>query len=121
MNINIEERKPIWIALSKFYLDIELQDYDFKCIATKIKESPYTLEEVKEIDKHEIFPILHWNLLSVAGVWDGFHEEWLLEKILERINKRNRLRNFFMGLKYARLKWMCSEYWKKIEVAWDKA
>ena len=37
--LKIKERKPIWIALSEFYLDIELQESDLRDIAFKIIES----------------------------------------------------------------------------------
>lgn len=63
--LNIEERKPIWIALSDFYLDTELQEATFRYIATKIAESPYSFKKVKEIDKYEIFPVLKNNSLSI--------------------------------------------------------
>jgi hypothetical protein len=82
--LNIEERKPIWIALSDFYLDTELQESDFRHIAFKIIESPYSLEEVKEINKYEIFPVLQPNLMSVAGEWAGFPENWTTLYIANR-------------------------------------
>jgi len=112
---HIEERKPIWIALSDLYIDNELQDADFKYIATKIKESPYTFEEVKHIDKKEVFPILFSNLLSVAGNWTGFQEEWLVNEISKKIQKRTLVGSTFDRLKYYFFKGMNKEYWKKIE------
>ena len=45
----IEHRKPIWNVFSEFYLDTELQESDFRHIAFKIIESPYSFEKVKEI------------------------------------------------------------------------
>jgi hypothetical protein len=62
--VNIEQRKPIWIALSEFYLDTELGDSDFRQIPFTILESPYSLDEVKTINKYEVFPVLQSNLLS---------------------------------------------------------
>ena len=73
-SINLMERKPIWVALSAFYLDTELHRTDFKHIATVIYKSPYNLDEVKTINKYEVFPVLQLNLLSVAGIWTGFNE-----------------------------------------------
>ena len=113
--INIEERKPIWIALSNFYLDTELQDLDFKHIALKIKESPYSLEEVKKINKKEVFPVLYINLLSVAGVWSGFQEEWLVDEITKKNQKRTRFRHNLDRLNYFFFKGMNKGYWKKLE------
>ena len=39
--LKIKERKPIWIALSEFYLDIELQESDLRDIAFKIMKVQY--------------------------------------------------------------------------------
>lgn len=113
--LNIEQRRPIWIALSEFYLDTELDDSDFRQIAFTIIESPYNFEEVKTINKYEVFPILQTNLLSVAGEWAGFDEEWLIGKITARLNNKNSLSNIAVELKYRMFKWMCKNYWEKLE------
>jgi len=112
---NIEDRKPIWIALSCFYLDTELQDSDFRYIALKIIESPYSLEEAMEINKYELFPVLQPNLLSVAGVWDGFNETWLIAGIKDSLAKRNTLKRIGIEVSYRAFKWMCTEYWERLE------
>jgi hypothetical protein len=117
-DIKIEERKPIWIALSNFYLDTELQDSDFRHIALTILESPYSLEEVKEINKYEIFPVLQENLLSVAGEWSGFDEKWLITTILETSCKRNKIKKLGLEVSYFTFKWMCKDYWDKLEKAY---
>lgn len=114
--MNISHRKPIWIALSELYLDTELEQYDFNLIATKIKESPFSFEEVKQINKEEVFPILFTNLLSVAGEWTGFQEEWLITKITQKLKKRTRLRRFFNNIAYGIWKGMLTNYWRKIEI-----
>ncbi|MFS4493690.1 hypothetical protein [Maribacter sp. 2308TA10-17] len=113
--INIEERRPIWIALSDLYIDNELQDYDFKYISQKIKASPYSLEQIKQIDKEEVFPVLHTNLLTVAGIWTGFQEEWLITEIMRKLEKRNFLSRLMNGIMYAFLKSMQKDNWRKIE------
>ena len=112
---NITERKPIWISLSDFYLDTELDKKDFRHIAFKIIESPYSLQEVKEINKYEVFPILQRNLLSVAGEWAGFDEKWLVEEITKSIENRTLLKELKIKLDYKMFKWMCKDYWIKLE------
>jgi len=112
---NINERKPIWISLSEFYLDTKLNKSNFRNIAFKIKESPYTFEEVKKINKYEIFPVLQINLLSVAGEWAGFNEEWLIDKITKKIKKKSLLNDLKIEVNYTIFKWMCKEYWIKLE------
>lgn len=117
--LNIEERKPIWIALSDFYLDTELQEATFRYIATKIAESPYSFKKVKEIDKYEIFPVLKNNLLSVAGEWAGFDEEWLVNRIKESLSKRNTIKKMEIENTYLILKWMYKDYWEKLEKVYN--
>ncbi|MES2543545.1 MAG: hypothetical protein V4548_01575 [Bacteroidota bacterium] len=113
--VNIEERKPIWIALSNFYLDTELEDNNFKYIALNIIDSPYSLKEVKCINKYEVFPVLNGNLLSVAGEWSGFDEELLIKNILLSIKKRNIIIQLFIEFFYLMFKWMFKDYWIKTE------
>jgi hypothetical protein len=112
---NIEDRKPIWTALSEFYLDTELQDVDFISIASAILKSPYSIEEVKQINKYEVFPVLQPNLLSVAGEWVGFDHAWLISTISDSLKYRNIIKRLAIEASYATNKWMCRDYWKKLE------
>ena len=116
---NIEDRKPIWIALSEFYLDTELQDSDFRHIALTILESPYTLDEVKKINKYEVFPILQVNLLSVAGEWAGFDEAWLVDKITTRLKTKTKLSDIGVEASYQMFKWMSKRYWDNLEKTYN--
>ncbi|TMM58061.1 hypothetical protein FEE95_01140 [Maribacter algarum] len=113
--INIEDHKPIWIALSDLYVDNELQDYDFKRIASVIKKSKYSIREVKQIDRKEIFPVLFWNLLSVAGNWTGFQEEWLVNEIRSKIQKKTLFQSAFNRFMYFCFKGMNKDHWIKLE------
>ena len=117
--INIEERKPIWIVLSDFYLDTELEESDFRHIAATIIDSPYTIEEVKEINKYEIFPSLQTNLLSVAGEWAGFEEAWLVDRITKSITNRSALNKIAIEASYKLLKWMQKDYWNSLTKTYD--
>lgn len=112
---NIEERKPIWMALSALYLDTELQESDFRHIALAIMESPYSLEKVKEINKYELFPVLQTNLMGVAGEWTGFDEGWLIRSIQESLAKRNVLKKIAIESSYLTLQWMHQDHWEKLE------
>ena len=79
---NLAERTPVWVALSDLYLDTETQDFTFRYIARTLRASPYSLAEARRIDQYEMFPVLYSNRLSVAGVWDGFQEAWLINTIV---------------------------------------
>lgn len=116
---NLDERKAVWEALSDLYLDTELQEYDFTSIASRIIESPYTINEIKEIDKYEIFPVLFSNLLTPAGEWAGFHREILFKNITSWIESRTYLDVFAIQCIYPIYQWMNEDYWKKIEEIYD--
>ena len=118
--LNIEERKPIWIALSDFYLDTELQESDFKHIAFQIIESPYSFKKVKEINKYEVFPVLQPNLMSVSGEWTGFNEEWLINCIKKSLAKRSTIKKIGIESSYLTLKWMHKDYWEKLEKIYNE-
>ncbi len=113
---DIETRKPVWNALSELYLDTELSTSDFERIAIILKQSGYTLSQLKEIDLLEIFPLLQTNLYSPAGVWDGFDSDWLFLNCKKNYKKRQ---NWFHKLKcrfwnifsYS----MREDYWNAIE------
>lgn len=111
----IADRIPIWIGLSEFYLDTELQEADFIRIAQMIRRSPYSLDEVKTIDKDEIFPVLVWNLLGVAGEWAGFDEDWLVASITGNIRKRNLMRRLMTKAQYLLFGRMNKDHYKQLE------
>jgi len=113
--VNIEERKPVWLAPSDFYLDPAISDATIRHIASVIFESPYSIDEVKEINKFELFPVLQSNLHNVAGQWVGFNEEWLIEEITHSLRNRNWLKKTTIEKSYAKLEWMQKEYWVKLE------
>ncbi|UUC44753.1 DUF7079 family protein [Flavobacterium cerinum] len=118
--MNISERKPIWIALSEFYLDTELEQKDFKRIALKMIESPFSLEEIKNINKYEVFPVLQANLSNIAGEWAGFDEKWLEESIVKSIEKRNYFRKLSIEFSYFINSWMCKKHWINTEKEYKK-
>lgn len=118
--LNLEARKPIWIALSDFYLDTELQDSDFQYIARIIIKSPYSLNDVKYINKYELFPVLQTNLMSVASEWMGFNEAWLVNTIQKSLANRTAIKKLAIETSYTMLKWMCDDYWNKLETTYNK-
>lgn len=113
-NLIVEQRRPIWIALSEFYLDTELDDLDLLRIAKIILKSPFDFEEIKKINKYDVFPLLISNLFSVAGVWGGFNEAWLTEKITARLN-RSKLSKMLVDIDYRLSSWMINHYLRRLE------
>jgi hypothetical protein len=84
----IEERAPVWSALSELFLDTELEDADLDRIAAVLAASPYSEDKLEEILRYEVTPVLKSNLRRGAGAWTGFDSDWLCEKITPRIEKK---------------------------------
>ena len=103
------------MALSDFYLDTTLQGLNFRYIARTVLASPYSLNETKRINQHEVFPVLHSNLLSVAGEWSGFDEAWLANEIIASLNKRSFFRALTNKATYILHQQIIREPWKKLE------
>jgi hypothetical protein len=84
----VEERVPVWCALSELFLDTELHHADRARIAAVLAASSYSEEKLEEILRFEVTHVLQTNLLSVVGEWRGFDEAWLREKLTPRIDRR---------------------------------
>ncbi|BFM21346.1 DUF7079 family protein [Gilvimarinus japonicus] len=79
--MSTDDRLKIWRALSDLFLDTEIEDYVFKYIARTISECELSLSETEEILWYEVYPVLEGNLRSVAGVWEGWPDSWLLQNL----------------------------------------
>ncbi len=96
-----------------------MQKEDHDRISEVFKASGYSLNELKEIDLYEVFPLLQPNLLSVAGEWAGFNVEWLNEQCEKNYKKRNRaLFRLFRRLANKMHYWMRENHWQEIEKRW---
>jgi hypothetical protein len=80
---DLPQRRPVWLALSWLYLDTDL-DGQLPALADTLAASPYSLADLENILRRELHPVLQWNLLAAAGVWDGFDAHWLEQQILRR-------------------------------------
>ena len=88
-NTDIIIRKPVWTALSKLWLDNELDHHALKNIAQVMSNSGYSLATLSKIYLYEVAPVVYTNLLCPAGVWDGFDESWLHQKIISTLRSRS--------------------------------
>ena len=88
---NLEQRRPVWSAISEFYRDTELDGNDLKRIAKILRSSPYSDAELDHIMFGEVFPVLIPNLRSVTGEWAGFDLDSLQSAVIERQNRRFKL------------------------------
>jgi hypothetical protein len=80
-----------------------------------INKSPYTFNDIREIDKYELFPVLASNLFKSFGDWAGFDEKWLIGKILKNIQGRNIINKFGLEILYFILQNMNRNYWMKLK------
>ena len=110
----LERRKQVWFALSDLFLDTE-KSLSYEYIARVCAESGYSLHELKQILDSEVAPVCSANLLSVAGVWTGFDEQWLVTRILENTgNKRSRLGRILQSLKHQLFKRDINSHWSVV-------
>lgn len=107
-------RKPIWVALSDLFLDTDVTlSYDY--IVRVCAESRYTTEELKFILDNEVAPAVSDNLLSVAGEWAGFDEEWLVNTIINTSTKSSIGSFFFKPAKNIGFRKYILSHWENIE------
>jgi hypothetical protein len=77
-------RRAVWLALSALYLDTEQTPAMREAGANALAQSPYTLDDLRTILAEEVHPACAANLMSPAGEWAGFDEDWLERRILAR-------------------------------------
>jgi len=85
---DLENRRPVWDAVSELYLDTESQPDDYERIANVLRSSPYLASELDHIMYTELYPVLIANCWDVAGEWSAFDLDWLQDAILERAAQR---------------------------------
>src|SRR3954447_14412529 len=112
----IERRKPVWIALSDLWLDTELTEHDLRRIAEVMRRSGYEVEELREIYLFEVAPVVFPNLLSVAGEWAGFDEEWLVHEVGKQATRRSPVLRTLVKLGAGRkvLTFATERHWRKL-------
>ena len=94
---DIENRRPVWEALSDLFLDTDVALSRIWRIE-KLAASSYTVPELEQILVDEVYPVCGSNLLSVAGEWAGFDMTSMEDLILRRLNSPlRRLRCFNLG------------------------
>ena len=78
----VERRRPVWDALSSFFLDTELDDEQHRHMAQVLVASAYSPSEIQTILWEEVYPVVEANLRSPCGEWAGFDLDWMQQQIL---------------------------------------
>lgn len=89
-NSDLEERRPVWEALSTMYLDTDVS-LSRAWRVQVLSASPYSVAEMDAILREEIHPVCFSNLLQPAGEWAGF-DPGRLEQAIRRRGTRWRSR-----------------------------
>jgi hypothetical protein len=112
----IQRRRPLWMALSELWLDTELSDADLERIARTMADSGLTIEELRQVYLVEVAPVASANLLTVAGEWEGFDEEWLCSGIVRNLRERPRRTRFWTWFPLTRrlMLFATEEHWKTL-------
>jgi hypothetical protein len=98
---DLERRRPVWEALSAVFLDTEVDEAWLAQVVETLVGSGYSEEELEEIFWGELCPVLHGNLLSMAGEWAGFDMDAVEQEILAR--PAGRLRRWMAWVQGGRL------------------
>lgn len=69
------ERQDVWYEMSDLFLDTEFDERARSHMANRLAMSPFSIIELQTIMEDEVAPILHVNLLCVAGQWGMFDRE----------------------------------------------
>ncbi len=80
--------------MSDLFLDTDVR-LSYVYIVRVLAASPYSLDELQRILQDEVTPVLQHNLLQVAGEWAMFPEDWVIEQVSKRRDKKRWLPNIF--------------------------
>ncbi len=109
----IDKRSGVWIALSELFIDNQLTSSDKKRLAEKLRKSGYLLTEIEKILEEEVLPTFSSNLVATTGNWNGWSDEEVQRKVIERLAVGvNSSMNWWRKLY---VKFMISQSWKEIK------
>ena len=111
----IQEREPVWAAFSDLFLDTDVTlSYDY--IVRECSKSDYSIEELNRILLEEVAPVVSSNLLSPAGEWSGFDEQWLSEEISKKVQSQSEiLRVLFKPINNLGFKGYIGSHWRELK------
>jgi hypothetical protein len=84
----LSQRRLVWKALSNLYLDAELGDDEFKCLAKALADTGFAWSEILQINYDEVGPALYHNLFNYVGQWSGWPEPELSDYLTTHYSGR---------------------------------
>lgn len=101
--------------LSDLFLDNELTSMEMDYMARSLEELNLPLSVLDSILRHDLFPILIFNLLCITGEWLGFDERILIEEVeCQRKSPLRILTGFVLYVGWLALGGMVSSSWNQI-------
>lgn len=79
-----DAEKRACTTLSRLFLDTEMAAGELDSIAASLQALNIPTSTLDHVLRNDLFPVLFPNLMSVAGVWSGFDDHWLLNQIESR-------------------------------------
>jgi len=81
--------------MADHFLDTETR-HDISLTALRCVQAGLSTDEARDIWRHEVVPVVGFNLRSVAGEWAGWDRAWLVDAIRkERDQRRGMVKRFF--------------------------
>jgi hypothetical protein len=75
------EEKRVCLTLARLFRDAEVTDENVGSMAGSLSDVDLSVATMDHILRNDIFPILYTNIISVAGVWTKFDNDWLLSQV----------------------------------------
>jgi hypothetical protein len=91
--VNNSVRISVWSAISDLWIDSEIQDHELDYLAKVLIDSGYTMDELENIYKNEVSPVVWMNLFplnTAPTVWAGFDQQWLQAEIMSSIDRQQK-------------------------------
>jgi hypothetical protein len=79
-----QEERQAYMILSELFLDTEHTPLKLHFLSRSLRGLGIPTATLQHMLRHDLFPILYPNLLSITGEWAGFDEDWLLQKVQDR-------------------------------------
>jgi hypothetical protein len=78
--------------------------------------SDLSIEQLRQVYLVEVAPVVSPNLLTVAGEWAGFDEEWLCSQIVRNLRDRPRRTRFWSWFPLTRgpMLYATERHWKRL-------
>lgn len=86
----IDRRLPVWVAMTDFFLDTEIQSDTISHIARTIDAAGFGAAEAEAILFYEVAPVFRQNLMAGAGEWAGWPHDYIKERVTRYLQRRTR-------------------------------